>query len=504
MKTKLKPLLTLFIFIAHFAVWGQDTCGCKEITEKNQNTDTYNYTSLKRLFPYEDVTKELDYLFIGGNDYYNKSFARSMTSNVSHHSNATFYSFRTVNFNEPLKIMNNDSSLLLNLTPCKENDRLYSIQTTLYREFPTRARGEEFDSTAYSFFRLFVDVLQDITRSGQYVGFEIYRSFLHDKFDYNSLDSLNHFIREINEKQGFTISIIAPEIDGDQDLEYGSNDYYVNELIREIEGIEDFDFVDYLFTKFVLSTSGKNKINETEEKKLAEFLSPYLRENSHIPNNFSTISLLNRYLEDRYKISFSTKIMSCEITPQILRAWDEKKNRVLKETTNNAIAVAISMCFQTMLNFNMNSINGKSYAFQNSQLKPSEIYNTGVIVSASGATGNLYLNEWIDHSWDWDIMEFFKNDSISYRNYYNYIRTNLRGIDINTIDISIPFKKKHIIIEARDFWVNNNLVTFRIKVKNEDANKMRKHILKLGFDGVRIIKTDDSTELVVVKEKKSK
>jgi hypothetical protein len=498
------PYILLFTLFSHMVLWGQDTCSCKDVVVKNQKNDNYNYNSLERLFPYEDVIKELDYTFVNEGDFYNRSFARKMTTHSSHFNNSTFYSFETVNFNNPFKVINSDSSLLLNLTPCKENDRFYLIKTSLNRQYPIRKRREGFDSTAYSFFTLFTEIIDELSRSEQYIGFEVCRAFLHNKFDYNTLDSLNYFISEINKEMGFSLSLINPEIDGDHYLEYGSNDYYVNEFIKEVEKIEDFDFGAYLFEKFVASTTEPHKINETEEKSLISFLSPYLRGQSHLSNDFVNISFLGKYMQDRYKVIFSAEMMNCEISPQVLRAWDLKKNKAIKDTMNNEISAEISMCFQQMLNFNMSNSNYKNYTFLNSQLNPSEIYNTGVIVTVKGALGRLYLNELIDSSWDWDIMEFFKNDSISHRTYINYIRTNLRGVEINTVDISIPFKKKHINIEARDFWVNNKLVTFRIKVKNEEANKMKSHLLKLGFDGVRIIKSDDSTELIVIKEKRSK
>jgi hypothetical protein len=481
---------------------GQELCYCNDTIEKNQNNQTYNYYPLERLFPYEDVINDLDYMIISGNNFYDNSFARDLTFTVSHHSNATFYSFETVNFNEPIKITNRDSSFVLNLTPCKENSRLYSIQTSLYMESPTRGRGEGFDSSAYSYFTLFMDVFEGVTGSGQYIGFEVYRSFLHNKYDYHSLDSLNDFIREINKSQNLTLSVVDPEIDGDHYLDYGSNDYYVGELIREIEEIEDFDFVDYLFTKFVSSTTDMTKINETVEKKLDDFLSPYLHDKINIPSNFSTISLINRYLEDRYTVSFSTSKMNYELTPLILRAWDEKNNRPINDSVGNNIAREISMCFNTELHFNLNKTNDRKYTFQNCQLKPSEIYKTGVTVSIYDVSGEIYLNERVEHSWKWDIMEFFKNDSISSKNYFDYIKTNIPGIDIGAVDISIPFKNKQLKMEASDFWMNNNCVTFKLKMKNRQADKMRPHLLKLGFDDIRTIQTEGYSELVIIKLKK--
>ena len=492
------------MFFVSVSLMGQELCNCNDTTERNQKNQMHNYYPLERLFPYEDVINDFDYMFINGSNFYNNSFARDLTFTVSHHSNATFYSFEVVNFNEPLKITNSDTSFVLNLTPCKEDARLYSVKTALYREFPIGERGEDFDSTAYSYFNLFMDVFDELSGSGQYIGVEVYRSFLHNKFDYNSLDSLNQFIRELNKKEDLTLSVIDPEIDGDHYLEYGSNDYYVGELIREIEEIEDFDFIDYLFTKYVLSTSDKSKMNDTTEKKIDNFLSPYLREKYHIPNNLSTVSLMNRYLEDRYSISFSTNRMNYEFSPLMLRAWDEKKNKAINDTSGNNIAGEISMCFNTELHFNMNKTNDFKYTFQNCHLNPSEIYETGVTVSINDVAGDIFLNERVDISWKWDIMDFYKNDSISDKNYFDYIKTNITGININAVDISIPFKNKQLKTVASAFWVNNDFVTFKLKMKNREADKMKSHLLKLGFDAIRIIQDKDYSDLVILKLKKLK
>ena len=101
-------------------------------------------------------------------------------------------------------------------------------------------------------------------------------------------------------------------------------------------------------------------------------------------------------------------------------------------------------------------------------------------------------------------MDFYKNDSISDKNYFDYIKTNITGININAVDISIPFKNKQLKTVASAFWVNNDFVTFKLKMKNREADKMKSHLLKLGFDAIRIIQDKDYSDLVILKLKKLK
>lgn len=88
-------IFCLGMFFVTVSLKGQELCNCNDTIQKFQTNKTSKNTALKNFAPYEDVIKDLDYMFVHGYDFYNKSYARKLTFIVSDHSNETFVSVRS-------------------------------------------------------------------------------------------------------------------------------------------------------------------------------------------------------------------------------------------------------------------------------------------------------------------------------------------------------------------------------------------------------------------------
>lgn len=489
-------ILFLFANSSFSLVFGQYTCDCPNENAKVYKDKRFNAVPFERLFEYENFLIENDFKSYGEFDFANL-FAADLTSSPGGwYDRTSFFQFDAMDFKTPIRFQSSDSLIIFNLTPCKTNDRMYSVPMSVLVKYPIREIDEGFDRTAMSYFNLMFEIISFERYN------EIINAFLKSKFEHHPLDSLNLFIAELNDSNGLGLTLIDPDIDGDHYIEYGSNEWYIDEFLNELGTIqenEEFDFFDYLFNKFIhVSTIDTLEATHEELANINLFFEPFLYVKGMSDAGIDVFSL-ESYLVKHYSASFSVTEMTCTLPSSILHFYDVNRKVPSVDSLSEQKKSEMFICFQNFWSLNLNSNwNDVSNKFQSMQLHLSTIANTNCLVSANGSPGTIYLNRNSSLKKEVERTKLLDKIDMLNSNYLRFIRSEFTGIEVNEVEIRIPQKNKYQLFKATDFWVSNSFVTFSITSPTNESNKMLKQLSQLGFSRVETKDEDGRTKFVIL------
>jgi len=418
------------------------------IDEEVIGMNRYNNPPLNFILGYEEFQSSSNWLPVNGIKGYEKIYCNRMEKG---------FRMNLVS-EEPIKVIDKNKLITLNLTPNIYKNGYYKIQMySLYlppRE--DRYDNENFDFSAYAYFDYLTagaNMLQGISPE-EVLGHLLVEKFF--EYEETSSDFSQH-IRKINLEYG-------TKIEENENLYTDEDTSTIDRFIQELISVK-IDLSEFIVNEYVLTEKSRHRINEEEKSNLKNILSLY--ENDLLFEQID-FALKNRL----FKVYLDGARISVEIPTELVRKWDVTTNKPILDSVDQSKLAEIIL--HSRLLFISNYETNKLTKAEKLCTSACEITGTGIVLKFDNAKLILPQEELFSEPLRSELnlknypvfqkkgSEILSDDSI---NQYDSLITNFSGLLIPKSNIEIPIKDIMLGVKGKDIIMNNRFVSGVLEIK---------------------------------------